>query len=343
MNNPANDIDEGSDFQRHWLPKVSRTFALTIPLLPAPLDLAVTNAYLLCRIADTIEDDPGLDCEKKRSLHELLIAVLEGRIDGKTFSRAAHSALSLAVPSDERGLVAAAHQVTALTGTFTAVQAEAIRICVTKMCQGMAEFQKSDKSFGLRNLGELDRYCYYVAGVVGEMLTRMFCDYSPEIALRRCELEPLAVSFGQGLQMTNILKDIWEDRAGGSCWLPQDLFRKVGYDLVALDPVENRDLFNSGLRKLIAIGHGHLRNALNYSLLIPGQETGIRRFCLWAIGLAVLTLRRIHSNPHYASGRDVKVPRSSLYATIAVTNLFTHQDRTLRLLFRLCARGLPSA
>ncbi len=71
------------------------------------------------------------------------------------------------------------------------------------MSQGMAEFQQRATSDGLNDLPQLDRYCYHVAGVVGEMLTDLFCDYSAEINERRDELLPLAVSFGQGLQMTN--------------------------------------------------------------------------------------------------------------------------------------------
>ena len=83
------------------------------------------------------------------------------------------------------------------------------------MASGMSEFQQLDTSAGLKNLRELDRYCYVVAGVVGEMLTELFCDYSNEIKKRRDELLPLAISFGQGLQMTNILKDVWEDLGRG--------------------------------------------------------------------------------------------------------------------------------
>ena len=77
----------------------------------------------------------------------------------------------------------------------------------------------------------MDKYCYFVAGVVGEMLTELFCDYSQEINQHYDELMTLAVSFGQGLQMTNILKDIWEDQSRDMCWLPRDVFEKYGLDL----------------------------------------------------------------------------------------------------------------
>ena len=61
--------------------------------------------------------------------------------------------------------------------------------------------------------------------------------------------------------------------------------------ICASEPFDPR--FGAGMRELVGVAHAHLRNALDYTLLIPGKETGIRRFCLWAIGLAVLTLRKI--------------------------------------------------
>jgi hypothetical protein len=87
---------------------------------------------------------------------------------------------------------------------------------------------------------DLDDYCYYVAGVVGEMLTELFCDYSPAIARHRPALSALSASFAQGLQMTNILKDVWEDRGRGACWLPQDVFARHGIILaqVSSEPFE---------------------------------------------------------------------------------------------------------
>jgi farnesyl-diphosphate farnesyltransferase len=67
------------------------------------------------------------------------------------------------------------------------------------------------------------------------MLTELFCAYSPAINLQRAGLEELAVSFAQGLQMNNILKDVWEDRQRGACWLPQEVFGKYGVDLGGRD------------------------------------------------------------------------------------------------------------
>ncbi len=85
---------------------------------------------------------------------------------------------------------------------------------------------------------DLDSYCYYVAGVVGEMLTELFCSPLARIERQRAGLRERAVSFAQGLQMTNILKDVWEDRSRGACWLPQEVFTRHGVDLMQIAPRE---------------------------------------------------------------------------------------------------------
>jgi farnesyl-diphosphate farnesyltransferase len=91
----------------------------------------------------------------------------------------------------------------------------------------------------------------------------------------------------------------------------------------------------------VAVAHAHLRNALDYTLLIPPRETGIRRFCLWAIGLAVLTLRKIAHNPGFTAGTQVKVRRSAVSMTMLLTNASIRSDWMLRRLFTVAASGLP--
>ena len=333
--------EDAERFHQRLLPQVSRTFALTIPQLPAPLSSVVSNAYLWCRVADTIEDEPLLDAATKLALHEALIRVIDGSAEGAAWALRAHAHLSSATPAAERELVAGTGLVAALTRTFSPVQVGAIRTCVMKMCRGMTHFELRDSRDGLDTAADLDRYCYYVAGVVGEMLTTLFCDYSPDIASREKEMRQLAASFGQGLQMTNILKDIWEDRTEGRCWLPREVFLESGYNLSELDPTANRDAFNAAMRVMVGIAHGHLRNALNYALFIPKYEAGIRRFCLWSLGLALLTLQRIARSKNFSSAAEVKVSRFAVGATVASTNLMAHHNLPMRVLFELVARRLP--
>lgn len=329
-------------YQDEILQHVSRTFALTIPQLPGDLGVAVGNAYLLCRIADTIEDDAELDAERQQALSEQFIAIVERREPAEPFARELAPALWPGASAAERDLIANTPRVVAITHGLNETRQRAMARCVRIMSRGMSEYQHQESLAGVPDMAAMDRYCYFVAGVVGEMLTELFCDHDPAIRARREELMRLSVSFGQGLQMTNILKDIWEDRERGACWLPRDVFARHGVDLATLPPPPASAAFAEALGELLAIAHAHLRNALTYTLLIPAREQGIRRFCLWAIGMAVLTLRRLDANRRYSSGAQVKISRRSVKATVAITSAFVGSDRALRALFALAARGLPS-
>jgi farnesyl-diphosphate farnesyltransferase len=330
-------------YQEQILPHVSRTFALTIPQLPAALRIPVTNAYLLCRIADTIEDEPALSPAETLGFMQRFMAVLAGRGEPKTLGIELEKRLSDRTLVSERELVGNLERVINVTAALPPPQRAAIHRCVELMCYGMPHFQHTASLRGLPALSDLNDYCYYVAGVVGDMLTDLFCDYSAAIARRRAELTSLAMSFAQGLQMTNILKDVWEDRSHGACWLPQDVFSRHGVDLARVTAASNDPRFAAGMRELVGVAHGHLRNALEYTLLIPGNETGIRRFCLWALGLAVLTLQKINRNPDFTSGAQVKVSRRAVALTRISTDLALRSDWLLRGLFARAAHGLPFA
>jgi farnesyl-diphosphate farnesyltransferase len=336
---PAAIADES--YQDAILPGVSRTFALTIPELPSGLREVVTNGYLLCRIADTIEDDPELSAAEKQRFHDRFHAAVIGAGDAQAFAHDLAPRLSQRTLAAERELVRNAAQVVRVTQRFDERQRAALSRCVRIMCAGMPSFQRTGRRRGLEDLGEMHDYCYYVAGVVGEMLTELFCAYSREIDARRADLERLAVSFGQALQMTNILKDVWDDLEHGFCWLPKDVFARHGFDLRELTPARRSKEFESGLCELVAVAHAHLRDALEYTLAIPAHEKGIRRFCLWALFMAVLTLRKIARNIGFNASKSVKISRRSVKAVIVVTNLCTSRDRLLRLAFAIAATGLP--
>jgi farnesyl-diphosphate farnesyltransferase len=332
---------EDLEFQASILPGVSRTFALTIPALPPRLAGVVTNAYLLCRLADTIEDDVGLDNAQKSLYHRRFVAIVEGKEPAEPFAAELVPLLSPRALDAERTLVRNAAKVVRVTHGFSAKEQAALTRCVRIMCSGMPEFQRNKSLSGLRDLEEMGSYCYFVAGVVGEMLTELFCLHCPELEEHRDRLMQLAVSFGQGLQMTNILKDIWDDREARTCWLPRSVFGGGKFRLEELEEQHCSEVFAAGLDELVGVAHAHLRNAMEYTCLIPKRETGIRKFCFWAIGLAVMTLRKIHRNPAFTSAAEVKVSRRTVKATVVTTNLTLMSNRALRLIFDRAADGLP--
>lgn len=329
------------EYQRRVLPYVSRTFALTIPQLPSPLDDMVTNAYLLCRIADTVEDDPALTSGEKTRAHEEFLAALRGEGDAHAFGRRISASLSEASSPEERELVHHADKVTAYAQSRGPREQEMLLRCVAIMCRGMSAYQRNASPAGLKNLADLDHYCYYVAGVVGEMLTELFMLHLPDAHRHRKAMLALAPSFGEGLQLTNILKDVWEDRQRGACWLPRDVFARYGVDLVEVRPDTAGRGYAEAMDYMVGVAHDHLRDAMRYTLMIPRTEVGMRRFCLWAIGMAVLTLRRIHRHPLYQRGDQVKIPRWMVKAVIIGSNVTARHDRLLKGLFAAVTTGLP--
>lgn len=329
-----------NDFQAVLLEGVSRTFALTIPQLPDALFPAVANAYLLCRIVDTIEDEVSLTADQKRHFCLGFIDVVKTGQQKVEFAQALAPLLSEQTLAAEHTLVKMIPRVIAITQALDVAQQSALLGCVETMAKGMPLFQAQDLSGGLATLGNMDDYCYYVAGCVGEMLAKLFCHYSPEIDAHREQLLSLSVSFGQGLQMTNIIKDIWDDAGRGVCWLPQDIFNEVGFDLKTLSPETNTESFRIGLTHVISVAHQHLQDAMTYTLLLPNHETGLRKFCLWAIGMAVLTLKKVKENLAFTQSNQVKISRKSVKTTIAATNAVVRSNFLLQQLFNFAGRGL---
>lgn len=320
--------------QASLLPAVSRTFGLTIPQLPVRLRTVVTNAYLLCRIADTIEDNPGLEAREKESLQAHFLDLLESCDDPSVLAKQLDRRLGASVDQGERRLLSNIGMPIGVFHELGNAQQSAILRCLKIMLNGMSRYERQQSREGLANLSELRQYCYHVAGVVGEMLTELFCDYAPDIDANREGLCERSIAFGEGLQLTNILKDVWDDYRRGTCWLPADLFGRAGCTPGSERMRPGAAGFAAGVTALTDYAHIDLREAFEYVCLIPPRHIGIRRFCLWAIYLAEMTLSNIARNPDYRSGHDVKVSHSRVRFTGIFLQLFAFSDRANRMVFR---------
>ena len=330
-----------SEYQDYILQGVSRTFALTIPQLSKDLVQVVGNAYLWCRMADTIEDDPQLALALKGHLSHQLTVLLESQESTAAWVAELHPQLHCDTAPAELDLIANSQRILRLFRSFTPTQQRIIQQCVATMVQGMMHYQAHQPHSGLPNVPALSDYCYHVAGVVGEMLTLLYCDQSSALRHNKAQLMPLAVSFGQGLQMTNILKDIWQDQDRKICWLPQDIFCKYNIDLQTLSKQRTNPNFHRGVRDLVAIAHRHLQDALSYTLMIPKAEQGYRNFCLWAIGMALLTIKNIHNQPDFQQSSQIKISRNKVKTIFIVTRFIGHSNSLVKLFFKRVARGLP--
>ena len=153
-------------FAEQSLQGVSRSFALTIPQLPSVLRPIVTNAYLLCRIADTIEDNAGLSLDQKHYFFNQFISVLNRTSSPRGFARSLYPLLTESASPSERDLILNTPLVVHSFYRFEHYQQEVIRRCVEVMSSGMLKFQQIKSSNGLPTLQDTTTYCYFVAGIV---------------------------------------------------------------------------------------------------------------------------------------------------------------------------------
>jgi farnesyl-diphosphate farnesyltransferase len=228
------------------LAKTSRTFALSIPLLPEPTRAEVGIAYLLFRIADTFEDAVSWPRDRRlralADLGELLREGLHGGAGAAPEGAAGWSAPPAPIPhAGYQELLIAAPRVLAAYGTLAVAARAAICHHLGRTLDGMARFVSRADGAGrlaLASLAELRDYCYVVAGIVGEMLTDLFLLDAGSLAAVADRLRARAPSFGEGLQLVNILKDAGGDEREGRSFLPPGVPRSTVFELARADLLE---------------------------------------------------------------------------------------------------------
>jgi len=217
------------------LVRTSRTFALSIPLLPEPTRREVTVAYLLFRIADTLEDATAWPAARQIEELEAFALLLSQPSEEGALSLSAHwSAHPPVDNTDYLDLLSETPAVVEAWQRLAAAARDEIGRHTLRTVERMARFV--GRAENLQSLDELRDYCYAVAGIVGEMLTELFLLGSP--ALRRVagELRGGAVPFGEALQLVNILRDSTSDEREGRRYLPAgvatpDVFALARHDL----------------------------------------------------------------------------------------------------------------
>jgi farnesyl-diphosphate farnesyltransferase len=197
------------------------------------------------------------------------------------------------------------------------------------MSRGMREFtERAQREGGIRvrDVDELERYCAFVAGTVGKLLTDLFERDVPALSqTTRRALRARAVSFGIGLQLVNIVKDVAEDFARGDCYLPVALTQREGFSPdEVLDP-RHREAALRVLRALCDLARGHLECAVEYTLLWPAEGgRDVRAFCAVPLALALATLREVED------GDDaLRVERKSKVTRECVQRVLLDTERSI--------------
>ncbi len=328
------------------LPRVSRTFAMGIRLLPTELSHAVSTAYLLCRIADTIEDDPSLPALVRRDL----LLEYRGWLDGAAHDPSHLVARFSATTGDDAALVRVTGRVLADFAALPEPVRAAIRPPVEEMCRGMASYVARDLAgTGLPSqpgsMEDLEQYCWYVAGTVGWMLTDLFHQHGMGWGPARYDqARALGRGFGLGLQLTNVIRDMGEDHRRGATFVPADLCAEVDCPAFELFQPGREAATAAVLATLTTRALRHLEAARDYTTLIPRRQFRIRLFCLVPLFLAAGTLRRIAQRDAYQGGWvRIKLTRPMVRLTVALAALVAPSNTLIRLAFRwLAPRGDPA-
>jgi farnesyl-diphosphate farnesyltransferase len=318
------------------LRQVSRSFYLSLAILPGPLREPVGLAYLLARAADTVADT-RLIPRAARIVH--LEAVRRGCAgEPADLGAVARACAPLQAHEAERRLVDRMDEALARVAALPAGDRAAVRAVLATITDGMlfdlARFPGEDAGSltALDTDEELDRYTYLVAGCVGEFWTDLHLAHRPRLAAWDPErMRRAGVRFGKALQLTNVLRDVPSDLRQGRCYLPARGLAALG--LSPKDLLEPSGTLRARplLDRLLAVALGHYDAAWEYTLAIPRAEWRMRLACAWPlfIGLATLGAVAAHPNP-LAAARPIKIPRGAVRAILARSMLEVWFNRALR-------------
>jgi farnesyl-diphosphate farnesyltransferase len=301
---------------------VSRTFALTVDALDEPMSSYICVGYLVCRIADTVEDASHISPSAQGDLLRTYDAVLDpdDDTDVEEFVTAVEPHLPEEMNEDWRVVRDAPRTLRTLEGLPADVR-EAVLPPARELVQGMAKFvDRYDDTGGLRiqSREELEEYCYYAAGTVGNLITNLVTrgDIAPE---RRRRLYDTAEQFGLLLQLVNISKDVYDDyTAENNVYLPAEWLRAEGVPQEEVVAPEHEEEVSSVVRRTAEHASSFLDDAQTYLETVPATDGNT--LAAWAVPflLSVGTLRELLARPEDAlSKTGVKVSRKEVFAVVS--------------------------
>ena len=310
---------------RHVLKKVSRSFYLSLLILPSTVRQQVSLAYLFCRIADTIADTHFLPLHKRlEALGTFREQFLLTSPSLEQWHELQNAVLPYQGEEGERQLLFHLSDCFWILESFPSCDQQYIRELVLTLTHGMEmdlhhfPVETAAKVHALPNIHTLDLYIYYVAGVVGEFWTKIHIAHLP--ALRHCnadELCRLGINFGKGLQLTNILKDLAKDLHCGRCYLPQEQLAQLYVQVDELDKPETLARIRPLICKLIWQTLEYLDDGYDYILRLPIRMGRLRLSCMWPLLFAVQTLEAVCTSDVLLQPQaQVKISRQAVYWTM---------------------------
>ena len=299
------------------LGRTSRSFFITLRVLPSKVRGQVGLLYLLARVADTIADS-------KQGETELLLQTLQQyneRAQGHSDSLPKFGDLADIQENDsEAELLRNVASVVACLENFSEADRVRIRKCLDIIVSGQSlDLQR----FGIANEGgvvsplqhedELDDYAYRVAGSVGEFWTSMTLAHLFNAnAEKESKLFALGVRFGKALQLTNILRDIPEDLRFGRCYIPGESLAEIGLEPSDLLKAENMDRFRPLFNRYIDLASAHMDAAIEYIGMLPYSQFRLRGACMLPVLIGQRTLTLLRNQNVLDAENRIKVLRPEI-------------------------------
>jgi farnesyl-diphosphate farnesyltransferase len=309
--NPAS-----ADLLTDLLKSVSRSFYLTLRVLPGAVRSQIGLAYLLARATDTVADTEIVGVEQRlEALHRLRARMLGESSAALNLGELARHQGS----PDERILLERIEEAVSLLNIMTPEDRQRIRE-VLKTITGGQELDltrfataSAEGIVCLASDEELEDYTYRVAGCVGEFWTKMCrAHLFPHAALDDAALLADGVRFGKGLQLVNILRDLPRDLRQGRCYLPGQALRAAGLEASDLLDAANeprlRPLYNAWLDRAA----GHLEAGWRYTNTLPRRCVRVRLACAWPVLIGVRTLARLRGQNMLDPDSRIKVSRAEV-------------------------------
>jgi len=310
------------------LKAVSRSFYISIRLLPKALREPVALGYLLARTSDTIADVSAVDVEKRIDLLDRFARAIAGK-EQAVGNDIAQLRGSPGMTDGENALLGSADEVLQSLQNLSPEDQRDLRELLGLITLG----QRQDLTrwrgglAALANADELREYTYRVAGCVGEFWTRV-CFRKVQSFTARLEADMLELGrkYGRGLQLVNILRDAGSDLRAGRCYFPEGELRDVG--LAPADLLNAPADFLPIYQRWIAEARAGLDAGLEYSIAINPPRVRVATVLPAMIGVRTLSL--IEESGLEALSTRVKVPRGEVRGMIASTTITLASQTRLR-------------
>lgn len=315
------------------LRSVSRSFYLSLRLLPTALRDPLSLAYLLARATDTIADTSEAPVKLRAEALRDLAGAIAGTAPGEVVPALRNSFAALQTNEAERALIEALPAALEWLESTGNGDRREVRNVLKKITQGqtldLERFGGGDGVRALETAADLDQYTYLVAGCVGEFWTRICFAHVGKFSERpEPEMVELGVQYGQGLQLINILRDLGSDLQQGRSYLPANELNSLG--VAPGEILENAPRFEPLVRKWREKAERDLNAGIDYACAIRNRRIRFATALPALIGARTLALLREVGTEVFV--RKVKVTRAEVRKIMVSTALAS--PRSLRATFQ---------